>query len=101
MVIMDEFNEPMHYMSVPVKIKKEHLFDNELNLDMQDVNSEAEVLSIEYESPINKQNNKKLDFNSNGNLPEVVFKMQMSYKPDEDYTYITNALMKLSLGMIN
>ena len=55
LVIMDEFNEPMHYMSMPLKIQAKHLFENELNLDMQAETSEAEVFSVEYESPIIKK----------------------------------------------
>jgi hypothetical protein len=32
---------------------------------------------------------------------EVVVMVQMSYKPDEDYTYVTNLEVKLSLNKIN
>ena len=87
LVINDEFNEPMHYMSLPLKLTNIHLFDNKLNIDMaaDDSQKENEILSIDYTT----------------NSGNVVLKLQMVYKPDEDYTYVTNLVVKMSLSKIN
>lgn len=34
LVVTDEFNEPFHYTSRPLKIESKSLFENELNMDL-------------------------------------------------------------------
>lgn len=93
LLIVDEFNEPVHCTSTPVKLSGDSLFENELNLDMQAdlAQKDNEVISICYKYSKNKAHKEA----------EVVVMVQMSYKPDEDYTYVTNLEVKLSLNKIN
>lgn len=53
LVIIDEFNEPYEYASMPVKITLKSLFDNKLNLDLGMGQSRfdedtTQVFSLEY-----------------------------------------------------
>ena len=34
LVVTDEFNEPFHYTSRPLKIESKQIFENELNMDL-------------------------------------------------------------------
>ena len=43
-VITDEFNEPLHYASQPVKITQNRLFDNGLNLDLSKLATNKELM---------------------------------------------------------
>lgn len=51
LVILDEFNEPMHYASTPIKLTGTRLFENQLNLDMaaELEEKETKLISIKYE----------------------------------------------------
>jgi hypothetical protein len=65
LVVTDEFNEPFHYASRPLKIDSKPLFENNLNLDLgrgsygfgggdrfedeeQKGNNDVHTLSVEY-----------------------------------------------------
>ena len=81
LVITDEFNEPFHYVSTPIKIEKKNLFENELRMDS---NLEGtEVMSIDYQGE------------------HVGLKMELVYKEDENMTYVTQCLVKIDLSRIN
>ena len=106
-VILDEFSEPMHYVSMPVKLLHERLFENQLNMDMaSDINEDSLITSIKYEYSAEdpKQTNAKpgsRQIATKTKESDVVVHLQMSYKKSEDKTYVTNLEVKISLAMIN
>jgi len=112
LVLTDEFNEPFHYASQPVKMKTERLFDNDLNIDLggrfdhDQINSgsTSTVLSISYEGQMSSQEMEQQKVkgggtNSKAREAEPQFKLliQMDYREQEDCTYVTNVLLKVSL----